>query len=148
MSYFTFSLCPVAGVVFRLLLLASLWEGPVLWGHTHNSATPGLSAHLARLHQGQLAAMNIGWHWHLSLPESGQGEQSDGKFPKDYQPTVVLTSAGLMSCVSSPLSVPAAWADSYGANCGALQPQFMSRVACSTIIFNSSPQQTLCRMSC
>lgn len=148
MSCRTISACPLASISFRLLLVVSLWEGPVLWGHTHTNATPGLAFHIGRLHSGDPAAMNMDWHWHLSVPDRNGDEQSERKLPTQSQPTLVRISAELAGFASSSLSAPATLTVGWGSIAACLQPQFMSRGACSTNTLNSSPQQMLCRMSC
>src|SRR5690606_3831927 len=52
-------------VAFRLLLVVSLWRGPVLWAHEHSAACEDLSRHLSVFHADNPEAWNLGWHWHL-----------------------------------------------------------------------------------
>jgi len=68
-------------VVFRLLLVISLWQGPFPWMHRHTIEDPDLAPHLARFHDRDLTASDLGWHWHFSYPETGGNADSDGNEP-------------------------------------------------------------------
>lgn len=59
-------------IALRVLLIVSLWEGPVLWGHHHSPGFIGLSEHLEQFHPGleTRSPPQSEWHWHLSWPES------------------------------------------------------------------------------
>ena len=62
--------CPFATVSFRLLLLVSLWQGPIIWVHDHTPVDSRLAEHVARFHASESDPWNLGWHWHVSMPES------------------------------------------------------------------------------
>jgi hypothetical protein len=64
--------CPFAAVGFRLLLLVSLWQGPIIWGHDHAVTDLHLAEHVARFHVSESDSWKLGWHWHFSIPESRQ----------------------------------------------------------------------------
>jgi len=71
-------------VALRLLLVVSLWEGPVVWGHSHTSVmspSESLVAHIAAHHACESDATHLGWHWHFSIPEA------DGANPSPEKPT-------------------------------------------------------------
>lgn len=75
MSQGTSPLSQIGSVVFRLLLVASLWEGPQVTVHTHGSLTEDLATHLATFHAHDADPAHLGWHWHLTLPEDESGDQ-------------------------------------------------------------------------
>ena len=58
----------LSSVVFRLMLMASLWQGPILWGHSHQQVREGLADHIAKFHCEGASSWQLGWHWHCSLP--------------------------------------------------------------------------------
>lgn len=62
----------LSAVVFRLLLVVSLWQGQVVWGHQHQADSSSMAEHIARYHAGDPNAWNLGWHWHLSNACGGQ----------------------------------------------------------------------------
>ena len=70
-----------SAVVFRLLLVVSLWRGPVLWAHEHDANCENLTTHLVVFHPDAPETWDLGWHWHLSLPD-GRGPLS----PDDKEP--------------------------------------------------------------
>ena len=75
-------------IALRLLLILSLWDGPILWGHQHSAGCSHLPEHLAKYHANDARAMELGWHWHLTrwcgvgLADSENHEQPPLPFPK------------------------------------------------------------------
>ncbi|WP_437226225.1 hypothetical protein SH661x_004473 [Planctomicrobium sp. SH661] len=97
----------LAAVVFRLVLMTSLWQGPVVWGHSHHQTEAELADHIARFHSGVSDCRCNGWHWHCSLPDdvapksSGQSN-GNGKCPsspRDLVRVVTFDSASSFSVV-------------------------------------------------
>lgn len=79
-------------VVFRLLLVVSLWEGPVVWGHSHRVAMMGpanLTSHIASYHECDTAAADLGWHWHFSIPATDGDSSGSGQSSHRLPPTVL-----------------------------------------------------------
>jgi len=64
-------------VVFRLMLIASLWQGPIIWGHCHQHSIVGLANHIAKFHSQTPDPWDLGWHWHCSLPGDAFPVSSD-----------------------------------------------------------------------
>ena len=82
-------------VTLRLLLVLSLWQGPSFWGHVHHSESVGLGVHLAQFHSGEADSLQLGWHWHLSLPENGPSQSSeDSEQPRETLPKIAVASGG------------------------------------------------------
>lgn len=69
-----------------LLLVLSLWRGPVPWCHVHVDAAefpcaaPTLAWHLQCLHRGTDASATTDWHWHFVMPADMDGDgREDGE---------------------------------------------------------------------
>ena len=100
----------VAAIGFRLLLILSLWQGPIVWGHYHDGhhvqnghgqnghgqnghgqnghgqdrrglKRSGLAEHLARYHQGETKTECGHWHWHVTLAHRGPVGEHDSLPP-------------------------------------------------------------------
>ncbi len=144
----------VSAVALRLLLLVSLWRGPVLWGHEHSADCTDLATHLSLFHGGDPDALHLGWHWHLRFPNSRGPVAPDENSPfgdsGDSLPVVLSgTSSTLMAAMSSwaaQLCVPADPA----AKCGVGASSRQTAVAAFGTGPGAAPDtlQLLCRMHC
>lgn len=148
--------CGFSAALFRLLLVASLWRGPVLWAHEHSAACEDLTTHLSIFHADEPEAWNLGWHWHLSVPDS-RGPltpQDEEKVPYgdpgDSLPALVPGSlSSLTAGLSSPATQSAVAEFSSSSSFDSLSPseaevlQFGKRPGVPP-----STQQLLCRMNC
>lgn len=74
-------------VAVSVLLLASLWRGPLPWCHSHSEpetaadASAGLAWHVQWLHvSADNGSVVAGWHWHFVLPTDVDGDgRQDGE---------------------------------------------------------------------
>lgn len=96
---------PLLTAGFRLLLVVSLWQGPVAWIHMHAPDAEGLADHLARFHADDPDPFCLGWHWHLSSPVTGE-PTSDHEKPANPHPAV-LGSQVTVCCSSISVDAPA-----------------------------------------
>jgi hypothetical protein len=132
--------------VFRWLLVVSLWEGPVLWGHVHAVGEAGLGAHLQRCHLHDADPFGLGWHWHLSWPEPGDSETSHKTAQSTAHPPRLLTKplqgAGHEWAGPSAVAVPTPWVSPGPLALG------HGRASGSLLPAGISPQILLCRLSC
>lgn len=135
-----------SSAVFRLLLVVSLWDGPVLWGHVHAVGAGDLMTHLQQFHLHDPEPFGLGWHWHLSLPEDGKpGSPGDSGKNRAHPPRLL----------TKPLQCGV---DSLSASSGASEPATVLRLEtlapsrCRAFSrlpsINNSPQLLLCRLSC
>jgi len=141
----------LAAAGFRLLLIVSLWQAPVVWGHQHSTDAADLAEHLALFHGGDFESCNLGWHWHVSLPQgeapcSPESPQS----PRDSLPGVVdsvstpgshLLSARVLHELAD--LIPLAASGGSSLLTAAAGPNYLATWSAA-----HSPQQLLCRMSC
>ena len=137
----------LTSVLFRLLLVASLWQGPILWGHQHDLNSVGLSFHTARCHSNDDHTTNLGWHWHLTLPTTHEDQA-----PNDPdQPQLPLSKRAVPSdavCSNAEFDLNGPWEF-----CEAVSLPVPMPVA-SPVTFLSSycpahtAQQLLCRLTC
>ena len=135
-------------VAGRLLLVASLWQGPICWGHEHTCEGMDLAAHLARFHRAETDAMTRGWHWHLSMPN-----QSGNELPGDDQsypshPAVLLLSSGLPGAVCCTTAELAGLANCRLKSSDDGQSGLAGLALGDTIAIVCFPQQALCRLRC
>lgn len=140
---------PVA-VAFRLLMLAALWPGPIVWGHQHEGAPSGLTEHLESFHEGDAQTPCSDWHWHVSVPGPFGPMSSDDDHTDD-------TSDGCSYC---PLAESArldvilgVWLIVHASSMNALPwlpPASARRDGCAAraLWCGRSSQVLLCRMSC
>lgn len=142
---------PVSLVGFRLLMVVSLWQGPIAWGHQHAPDSEGIADHIARFHAGEADAFCLGWHWHVSLPGTGEPTSNDQGAPEQL-PTnpVVIGSAVSVGC--GPLSpdalVEAGLTPSNLSLSGCAFAPYGSNAFLGTFCPAHTAQQVLCRMSC
>lgn len=148
MSTITTQRSPSATVCFRLLLVMSLWQGPVLWGHQHTPESGVSTTHIAQFHGNQSDAWNLSWHWHFSrLDPSGNAssEQSDETRLPFSQ--IVVNEAGcalaLGGTIASVAIEAVRWLPANVPHTGSGVHGFLA-----TYCPAHSPQQVLCRMSC
>lgn len=132
--------------VFRLLLVASLWQGPILWGHQHHLASAGLSFHTAQCHSNDEDSRELGWHWHLSWPVCDESCPTDDPL----QPRLPLSERAVPVEVGSlfaafdwagPVECPVVTEPHRGpvSICGAFLSSFCPA---------HTPQELLCRLTC
>jgi len=96
----------LSAVVFRLLLIASLWQGPIAWGHAHSPNVAGLADHIAKFHSGQLDTSCCDWHWHYSLIGDALPSSPDRENSQNNPQSEPRTLARVISLESSnPLQV-------------------------------------------
>lgn len=141
-------------VAFRLLLVVSLWRGPVLWAHEHSAACEDLSRHLSVFHADNPEAWNLGWHWHLCLPESRGPLAPEDKVPfgdpGDSLPALV---SAPHSSLTAGLSSPATQT-TVSAFLARSDFDSLSSAEAGVKRFGRGPgagpstQQLLCRMNC
>ena len=140
---------PLANVVFRLALMMSLWEGPVLWGHSHaGDCSSSLIGHVTRLHGGDCDPLCLGWHWHFSVRDLEE-HGSSGR-PQHRRPSPTA----LSGCVECPVArLDAISLDNIllhdCLDCSELQPYDLPSYSVSHLFSESRSRQcVLCRMSC
>lgn len=96
-------------IALRLLLVLSLWDGPVVWGHSHATAmsrTESLAAHIAVHHACEGNAAHLGWHWHFSIPESDGADPSPGKSSRRVAPSVLPAAESALVVTSQLADAP------------------------------------------
>lgn len=92
----------------RLLLVISLWQGPIIWGHKHHGSGEELANHIVRFHGQELTPREMGWHWHCSMP-ADLFSKSTSDTNRDSLPLSrdmlrpMLPSNGVDACYSSSL---------------------------------------------
>ena len=101
---------------WRCLLMVCVWQGPIPWWHCHDAAPESgvatsewLVRHLHEFHPGVAGCANcaLGWHMHLSFPESS--EDSD-ESPTSSHEQFLLVSANAGDTACSPrASGPDRW---------------------------------------
>jgi hypothetical protein len=137
-------------LVMRLLLMATLWEGPVPWGHSHAHSTDDrhLAEHLARFHPHDHHAADWGWHWHFSYPDWAHCQEEGHQQPLRPQAALVQNSfdvpCGPPTCVARIVAVrearqPAAACPPWD--------RTGSRIH-AALAHAPSAQERLCRLSC
>lgn len=97
-------------VVLRIVLLISVWQGPIPWFHCHgslaaaNEVQPWLVKHLRSHHAtfSLFADIDFGWHCHVDLPTSAS-EDKPNESPK---PRVVISSSETLTPVSVSGDIP------------------------------------------
>lgn len=139
-------------IALRVLLILSLWEGPVLWVHQHSLEVVGLSKHLEQFHSDAQTeiADNAEWHWHLSWPASSEPceGQSGESTPRSRNVTQTVSSATSLSWVMQ-LSVSLdSFSDFEPSSNRLLHSARKDRAFLATYCPAHSMQQVLCRMSC
>lgn len=144
-----------SAVVFRLLLIFSLWQGPFPLLHRHDIGEPGLTSHLSRYHAGQSADIDLGWHWHLYFPETGDPNRpADSQEPSPLRLPRVLTSDVSFSTLTALSSHALGGQELSGALTSSKVTHrcevTLSRRHNYLTTFDSAhvPQEILCRMSC
>ena len=148
MSIMTSQRSPLAAICFRLLLVMSLWQGPILWGHQHTPDSGVSTAHIARFHGNRSDAWSLSWHWHLSLLERS-GDESSEKAEETRLPfsQIVMNEAG---CAFShgPSIESTAIKETWSIPANVPHRSSGARGFLATYCPAHSPQQILCRLSC
>lgn len=96
-------------VVFRLVLLMSLWHAPIPCRHLHHGVTASVAQHVSEFHHGDTAACEMGWHWHLMMPDGSQqasntaGGSNTSKSSANPSQTYGIVTA---TCLSDVVIVP------------------------------------------
>lgn len=144
--------CPFTTVGFRLMLMVSLWQGPIIWGHDHAPVNARLAEHVARFHAGESDAWNLGWHWHVSMPDSRMPNSPEDSGPH-RDPLEVATVFRLVSA----LGKVGSWGFTHPASPllsnlfppVVLKPSLGVHDSClHSFRCNRLTQHLLCRMSC
>lgn len=141
-------------VVFRLVLIVSLWQGPIVWGHCHQHSAVGLASHLAKFHSDVSDPWTLGWHWHCTFPNdafpvssdpSGTNHHSPSS-PRDLSRTVSLSTGAVFSVIDY-LSFD--WSPAHVAvrDSGNLRQEFLSGPL-RRIDRAHASQYALCRIIC
>lgn len=136
----------LTAVALRFLLALSLWQGPILWGHEHHVGSAGITAHLATFHSGDANAMQLGWHWHLSLPNWDPSQSPEGSDPSPQStPKIAVSSGGKASVSVVSANVPV---ESIDRPLCAAAAVFWRAALLASIQAARPPLQTLCRLNC
>lgn len=100
-------------IALRLLLVLSLWDGPVVWGHSHATAmsrTESLAAHIAAHHACEGNAAHLGWHWHFSIPDADGADPSREKTSRRVAPSVLPAAESALVVTSQLADAPFGYA--------------------------------------
>lgn len=142
---------PVSVVGFRLLMVVSLWQGPIAWGHQHAPDSVGMADHLARFHAGETDAFCLGWHWHVTLPGTGSPTSTDQGPPEQLPANPVVIGSAVSVCCGS-LSPDALVQTGLLPSNLALGGRVFAPLGAQGFLGTFCPahtaQQVLCRMSC
>lgn len=145
MTCLPFTQLPWSAVVFRLLLVVALWEGPVLWGHTHNADRSALAGHIARFHACDVDPASLGWHWHFSLPDTDGSGRSDDECPVRSYRTALVNFPGSQGQVAEGVGSPQACFDDSSLKSPELPRMvFAGWVSAFVLTINCSPQLLGC----
>uniref|UniRef100_A0A7C2JYY6 Secreted protein n=1 Tax=Schlesneria paludicola TaxID=360056 RepID=A0A7C2JYY6_9PLAN len=142
---------PLGAMVCRLLLAVSLWHAPIPWGHFHRDGAENLAEHLQAFHPHD-ASLELGWHWHLILPDWGHPAPlpcpGGGSGPAT---TVAFDAAVPATTATHPATDFPVGFDVCTPAVGACLAPFAApecNALLSTFLPTRSPQPTLCRLTC